>query len=203
MKRNPIEVFSEWADLDKDLGMEQNHKEAVENMLEFVVTKNVPFSFIDAGCGNGWVIRSIAKTQMCKNAIGIDGSEKMIFKAKKNDPYNSYYCANLMSWNPKKPVDIVHSMEVLYYMENPGKLIRHVFDYWLKPEGKFIVGLDFYFENKVSHDWPESCGIKNMKLLKEKQWIDFFKIAGFASINSWRFGAKKDWAGTLIICGIK
>ena len=29
MKRNPIEVFSEWADLDKDFGMEQNHKEAV------------------------------------------------------------------------------------------------------------------------------------------------------------------------------
>ena len=88
-------------------------------------------------------------------------------------------------------------------MKDPGKLIRQIFDYWLKPQGKFILGLDFYFENTISHDWPESCGISNMKLLPEKEWIDFFKIAGFNSINSWRFGAKKNWAGTLIICGVK
>lgn len=203
MKRNPIEVFSEWADLDKDFGMEQNHKEAVENMLEFVLNQNVPFSFIDAGCGNGWVVRSVAKDPMCRNASGIDGSEKMIFKAKKNDLDNSYYCTELMSWNPKELVDVVLSMEVLYYLKDPGKLIRQIFDYWLKPQGKFILGLDFYFENTISHDWPESCGISNMKLLPEKEWIDFFKIAGFNSIKSWRFGAKKNWAGTLIICGVK
>ena len=28
-KRNPIEVFSEWADLDKDYGMEKNHSASV------------------------------------------------------------------------------------------------------------------------------------------------------------------------------
>tara|TARA_B110000444_G_scaffold235536_1_gene246631 strand:- start:209 stop:727 length:519 start_codon:yes stop_codon:yes gene_type:complete len=172
-------------------------------MLEFVLNQNVPFSFIDAGCGNGWVVRSVAKDPMCRNASGIDGSEKMIFKAKKNDLDNSYYCTELMSWNPKELVDVVLSMEVLYYLKDPGKLIRQIFDYWLKPQGKFILGLDFYFENTISHDWPESCGISNMKLLPEKEWIDFFKIAGFNSIKSWRFGAKKNWAGTLIICGVK
>ena len=34
MKRNPIEIFSEWADLDKDFGMEKNHKASVDEMLE-------------------------------------------------------------------------------------------------------------------------------------------------------------------------
>ena len=29
MKRSPIEVFSELADLNKDYGMEKNHKESV------------------------------------------------------------------------------------------------------------------------------------------------------------------------------
>ena len=29
MKRNPIDVFSEWADLDKDFGMEENHRESL------------------------------------------------------------------------------------------------------------------------------------------------------------------------------
>ena len=35
MKRDPIEVFSEWADSDKDYGMEKNHKNSVENMIDF------------------------------------------------------------------------------------------------------------------------------------------------------------------------
>ena len=58
-------------------------------------------------------------------------------------------------------------------------------------------------ENKVSHNWSDNCGISNMKLYSEESWINFFKIAGFNSIKSWRFGAKKDWAGTLIVRGVK
>ena len=51
MKRSPIEVFSEWADLDKDYGMEKNHKESVENMLSFATKQQKPFSFIPFGAG--------------------------------------------------------------------------------------------------------------------------------------------------------
>mgnify|MGYP000848363019 FL=1 len=123
MKRNPIEVFSDWADLDKDFGMEENHKLAVENMLSFAFKKETPFSFIDAGCGNGWVVRQVLQNPLCQKAIGIDGSQKMIHKAKKIDPNSSYLCADLMHWTPDTRVDIVHSMEVFYYVENPKKLI--------------------------------------------------------------------------------
>ena len=43
MKRSPIEVFNEWATLDKDFGMEQNHKRSVENMLTFALKQNNSF----------------------------------------------------------------------------------------------------------------------------------------------------------------
>ena len=102
MKRDPIEVFSEWADLDKDFGMEKNHKNSVENMLDFATEDKLPFSFIDAGCGNGWVVRKVSKFSNCTQAIGIDGSEKMILKARKIEPKLNYYCADIMSWAPKK-----------------------------------------------------------------------------------------------------
>jgi trans-aconitate methyltransferase len=203
MKRSPIEVFSEWADQDKDFGMEQNHKESVENMLTFALSKNSPFSFVDAGCGNGWVVRKVAKNPLCKSAIGVDGSDKMIQKAITLDPSGSYVCANLMSWSPVKPVDIVHSMEVFYYVDNPKKMIQRIFNLWLKKNGKLIIGLDFYLENKVSHEWSDSCGITNMKLFSENEWLEFFESAGFESIESWRFGEKDNWAGTLIITGTK
>ena len=35
MKKNAIEVFGEWADLDKDFGMEKNHKDSVNNMINY------------------------------------------------------------------------------------------------------------------------------------------------------------------------
>jgi trans-aconitate methyltransferase len=183
--------------------MEQNHKESVENMLTFALSKNSPFSFVDAGCGNGWVVRKVAKNPLCKFAIGVDGSDKMIQKAITLDPSGSYACANLMSWSPVKPVDIVHSMEVFYYVDNPKKMIQRIFNLWLKKNGKLIIGLDFYLENKVSHEWSDSCGITNMKLFSENEWLEFFESAGFESIESWRFGEKDNWAGTLIITGTK
>ena len=159
MKRNPIEVFGEWADLDKDFGMQKNHKNSVQHMLDFVLKDAKPFSFIDAGCGNGW--------------------------------------------NPEQKVDIVHSMEVFYYLKDPRALIQRIFDYWLKTAGRLIIGIDFYLENQVSHDWPESFGIDTMKLFSEKEWSQFFTDAGFHSVKTWRFGKENNWEGTLIVTGLK
>ena len=203
MKRDPIDIFDEWADLDKDFGMEKNHKSSVKEMLAYVLDKKTPYSFIDAGCGNGWVVRSVEKNPLCKKAIGVDGSKKMIQKATKLDPSGSYIYADLMSWVPITKVDIVHSMEVFYYLENPRKMIQQIFDMWLKKNGSLILGIDFYFENKISHSWSDSCGISKMKLLSQKEWVSFFKDAGFHSIKSWRIGELKDWPGTLVIYGVK
>jgi len=203
MKRNAIEVFGEWADLDKDFGMEKNHEDSVINMINYS-TKNLNhFTFIDAGCGNGWVIRKVSENKKCEKAIGVDGSKKMIVKAKKILPGYEYHCEDLMTWRPNEKVNIVHSMEVIYYVEDPKKLINDIFNFWLKPNGRLIIGIDFYFENKISHSWPETCGIKNMKLFSEKDWTIFFKSAGYSNIKSWRYGEKEDWKGTLIVTGIK
>ena len=203
MKKNAIEVFGEWADLDKDFGMEKNHKDSVINMINYSIKNLNHFTFIDAGCGNGWVIRKVSENKKCEKAIGVDGSKKMIAKAKKILPRHEYHCADLMTWRPQEKVNIVHSMEVIYYVEDPKKLINDIFNFWLKPNGRLIIGIDFYFENKISHSWPESCGIKDMKLFSEKDWMNFFKSAGYNDIKSWRYGEKEDWKGTLVVTGIK
>jgi len=203
MKRTPIEVFSEWADLDKDFGMEKNHRNSVQHMLEFAVNPSTSFSFIDAGCGNGWVVRAVSKNYNCEDALGIDGSSKMIQKAMSLSTENEFICADINEWVPKKQVDLVHSMEVFYYLEDPQSLIKRVYNHWLKPSGRLIIGLDFYYENKVSHEWPESCGISTMQLFSEQEWVQFFNQAGFQSVRSWRFGKEKNWEGTLIVTGIK
>ena len=86
MKKAPIEVFDSWVTLGKDEGMQKNHSKAVENMISFATKKLEKFSFIDAGCGNGWVVRSVSKIPNCISATGVDGAFNMIDKAKKKIP---------------------------------------------------------------------------------------------------------------------
>jgi len=203
MIKTPVEVFSDWVHLGKDVGMESAHLPAVENMLDYAIEDLKNFSFIDAGCGNGWVVRKAAQLSECKSVVGIDGSQTMINKAKTLDQENEYVCDDLLNWIPEEKVALVHSMEVFYYFEEPEKLIHHVFNHWLTSDSRLIIGLDFYTENEESHSWPEKCGISIMQLYAEDTWKAFFRNAGFQDVQSWRVGEKKDWAGTLIVTGAK
>lgn len=203
VRKKPIEVFSQWAESGRDHGMEENHREAVDAMLTYALDKPNPFSFIDAGCGNGWVVRKVSQNSACQSAIGVDGSQKMVAKAQALDSQNTYVATDLLQWSPKEKVSLVHSMEVFYYFQNPQELITHIYKNWLSPGGRLIIGLDFYRENKVSHSWPEDCGISIMTLLPKADWQSFFDQAGFQNTQSWQVGAKQDWAGTLIVTGTK
>ena len=76
----PINVFSDWAQNGKDEGMEKHHNKSVMSMIDFACNGLPEYSFIDAGCGNGWVVRHISKDDRCCRAIGVDGSLNMIKK---------------------------------------------------------------------------------------------------------------------------
>ena len=200
---SPIKVFSNWALNGKDEGMEKNHSASVENMIKYSTKGVDKYKFIDAGCGNGWVIRKVSSDKKCIKAIGVDGSIHMIEKAKMLDDKNEYFCNDLLKWIPKEKVDIVHSMEVFYYFEKPEILISRIYDNWLKNEGRLIMGIDHYLENKPSHSWKKDISITTMQLLSKNTWLNFFESAGFSDIEYWYFGKKGEWNGTLIITGIK
>ena len=202
MKRSPIEVFNNWAEIGKDEGMADGHRSAVLQMLELSLPKR-PFSFLDAGCGNGWVVRLVKSMEDCLLSEGIDGSVKMIEKARETDRLNTYYREDLTKWSPNKKYDVIHSMEVFYYLENPEELLAKIHDNWLGTNGRLVMGIDFYRENAVSHDWPEKCGINLMRLFSEKDWIQMFKKAGFEEVSARRIDAKEGWAGTLCVIGQK
>ncbi len=203
MKRIPTTVFSEWAEIGRDERMAKGHEVAVNNMLDYALKKQENFSFIDAGCGNGWVVRLVKALKGCLSATGVDGAQMMIEKALSIDPAGAYQHADLSNWSPNRKVNIVHSMEVVYYLSNPKAFIANVYKNWLKKDGRLIVGLDFYKENTVSHSWPEDCGVSIMQLLPEATWIGFFKEAGFSNVQSWRVDEKENWAGTLVLTGVK
>jgi len=75
-------TFDRWAQNGRAELMEVEHK---GNVLKFLqkIPFDKPFTFLDVGCGNGWVIRKITNEKNCKKAIGIDKSRKMIIQARK------------------------------------------------------------------------------------------------------------------------
>ena len=197
--RSATDLFSEWADVGRDEGMERGHSASVEVMLkELLEGWNRPFRAMDIGCGNGWVVRRLSAHALCSHASGVDGAPSMIAKARTIDPDGDYIEAMLPEWTPGAPYDLVHTMECLYYLEDPLGFLQTLHDEWLRPGGRLVIGVDHYTENPASHDWGPSLNV-HMALLSMDDWVSGLKEAGFTDITAMQVGAKEDWAGTLVL----
>ena len=204
--KDAIEVFNIWAEIDKDRGMEEGHANAVNEMLDYALKErheiNNDFTFLDLGCGNGWVVRKVLENPLCINTSGIDGAPQMIANARKRGGSEEYILANIYEYEPTQRYDLIHSMEVLYYLEDPASTLNKIANSWLNKGGRIIVGIDLYYENIDSHSWEEKVGTR-MQMFKEKEWVNFFRQAGFSDVESWRANQTQEWAGTLVLTGKK
>jgi len=126
----------------------------------------------------------------------------MIAKAKSSGGDGKYILADINSFESDEKYDVIHSMEVLYYLEDPSKVVQKISEFWLNEGGRLIVGIDLYYENTDSHSWQEKVGTP-MLMLKESEWINIFEVAGLKDIQTWRSNSGSDWAGTLVITGKK
>ena len=197
--RSATDLFSEWADVGRDEGMERGHSASVEVMLkELLEGWNRPFRAMDIGCGNGWVVRRLSAHALCSHASGVDGAPSMIAKARTIDPDGDYIEAMLPEWTPGAPYDLIHTMECLYYLEDPLGFLQTLHDEWMLPGGRLVIGVDHYTENPASHDWGPSLNV-HMALLSMDDWVSGLKEAGFTDITAMQVGAKEDWAGTLVL----
>ena len=195
-----INTFNSWAQKDKDKGMEKNHSFAVNKMLELIPPKflSSKFSFIDIGCGNGWVVRKVRSKENCVQSVGIDGADKMIKKAISLDKNSEYYNLDIEKMSYRKTFDVVFSMEVFYYFKNPLKVLKYINNYIIKTGGCMLVGIDHYFENTPSLSWSDDLNL-NLQTYKIEEWKALFKDSGFKNVKSFQFGKKDSWEGTLVI----
>jgi len=199
-QRPAVEIFDEWAHSGKDEGMEKGHAPAVNSMLNLILPKlDNDFSAIDIGCGNGWVVRKL-KSLGAINAHGVDGAPEMINKAQNKDGDNTYHHALLPNWNPPQRFDLVHSMEFLYYLDDPLIMLKKIHDNWLENQGWFIAGIDHYKEHEKSLIWPERVGVK-MNTMSINEWKNLMNLAGFNLIEMHQVEGENDFPGTLVMMG--
>lgn len=194
--RPATEVFGEWATLGKDAGMERGHAPAVNAMLE-AAAPHLPEDFhaIDLGCGNGWVVR-LLREMGASVAHGVDGAVEMIDKAREIDPGGDYHHGLLPGWQPPRRYDLVHTMEFLYYLENPAAMIRTIHDQWLNPGGVFVMGVDHHTDHEESLGWPEHVGV-HMTTLTPDRWEQALRDAGFTDVRQMRVDC------TVVLLGLR
>ena len=200
-------TFDEWAQNGRAELMEKEHGKNVLKFLE-KISFNKPFSFLDVGCGNGWVIRKIATNPNCKKAVGIDKSKKMITQAKKKTKNSKeiFIHTDIEAWKYSGKFDFVFAMESLYYSDSIEAALKKILKL-LKPGGYFFCGTDFYTDNKATAKWAEIMKIQ-MHLHSKKEWKEFFSDAGFETTSKHikDLKSRKKWKrefGTLFIIGKK
>ena len=105
-------TFDKWAQNGRAELMEIEHGKNVLKFLE-TIPFDKPFTFLDVGCGNGWVVRKIAKEKNCKKSIGIDKSKKMIIQSIKKieEKKEEYFHTDIESMNYRGKFDFIFSME--------------------------------------------------------------------------------------------
>ena len=200
-------VFNSWAKTGRAEEMEEGHGVTVGKFLGSI-SIDKPFSFLDIGCGNGWVVRKIAQLPKCKKAIGIDKSKNMIKRAVSNSASKKekYACTDLESWNYAGKFDVIFSMESLYYSVPMEPALNKVFK-MLKAGGLFYCGTDFYSDNHLTKRWAKVMKIP-MDLRSKTEWKKMFNEAGFKTttkqIKDTKHRAKwKREFGTLFVTGKK
>jgi ubiquinone/menaquinone biosynthesis C-methylase UbiE len=200
-------TFDKWAQNGRAELMEEEHGKNVLKFLESI-SFDKPFTFLDVGCGNGWVIRKIAKEKNCKKAIGIDKSKKMIIQAKKKaeSKKEEFIDTDIESMKYRGKFNFIFSMESLYYADSIEIALEKLYKL-LKTGGQFFCGTDFYTDNKATARWAGIMKIQ-MHLHSKKEWKEFFKNTGFnvKTKNIKDLKNKKKWKreqGTLFIIGTK
>lgn len=201
------ETFDKWAQNGRAELMEMEHGTNVSKFLESI-SFDKPFTFLDIGCGNGWVIRKISVEKNCKKSIGIDKSKKMIIQSKKmkKSKKEEFIHTDIESMKYKGRFDFIFSMESLYYADSIETALEKIYKL-LKPGGQFFCGTDFYSNNKATARWAGIMKIQ-MHLHSKKEWREFFKKVGFIVKTKQvkDLENRKKWKreyGTLFIIGTK
>ena len=199
-------TFDKWAQNGRAELMEEEHGGNVLKILESI-SFDKPFTFLDVGCGNGWVIKKIVKEKNCKKAIGIDKSKKMIIQAKKKtEGKEEFIHTDIESMKYRGKFNFVFSMESLYYADSIEIALEKIYKL-LKPGGQFFCGTDFYTDNKSTARWSKIMKIQ-MHHHSKKEWKNYFQKAGF-NVKTKQIkdsNSSRKWQrefGTLFIIGTK
>ncbi len=173
-------VFDDWAARGRAEGMETGHGWSARAGLDRLGLAKGEH-YLDIGCGNGYTVRWAADVVgPGGRAVGLDLSPKMVARARAASvatPAVAFQQAAFPQHElPRASFQGIFSMEVFYYLPDPGAALAEVARL-LVPGGRFACIVDYYRENAASHTWPQELGVP-MTLLDRAGWREAVEAAG-------------------------
>lgn len=106
-----------------------------------------PETVVDLGCGAGNLSPLIQQRWPRARLTGVDSSASMLAKARQDYPAASFVEADIATWRPDAPVDLVYSNAALHWLNHHDTLIPGLLDL-LKPGGWLAIQMPRNFGAK-------------------------------------------------------
>ncbi len=178
------EEFNRWAEAGRGEGMEEGHLPIVLPVLDrmnLARDENV----LDVGSGAGWLARLIAERVPEGRVIGMDISDEMVRRARRNyvAVENAMFVIGSVDEIPWDANFFTHaiSVESAYYWPDPARGLREIHRV-LREGGAAWILINFFLENAHSHQWAKQFAT-TAHLLSAGEWGALFLDAGFSDIS--------------------
>jgi trans-aconitate methyltransferase len=108
-----------------------------EGLLKDLVGRSFPDRLVEMGCGPGRLAALLDGG--CVHYLGVDISDYAITSARQAHPGLRFEVGDALTWQPKKPVDVIVAVELLSSIEQQS---AEVFDHWrgfLAEDGRIVI----------------------------------------------------------------
>ncbi|MDX1509974.1 MAG: methyltransferase domain-containing protein [Nitriliruptorales bacterium] len=134
----------------------------VELLARVVVSGDVR-TVVDLGCGTGVLVPMLRDRFRNAEVIGVDSSPEMLAAARRDLPDGSWVEADVSSWRPDGPVDVVYSNALLQWVDDHETLFPRLLS-WLRPGGVLAVQMPRNFGS------PSHVAVH--ELARDPRWAD-------------------------------
>ncbi|TQV78343.1 class I SAM-dependent methyltransferase [Denitrobaculum tricleocarpae] len=153
-----------------------------------------PQSFLDVGCGEGWLVRRIVKRTGC-HALGIDGSAQLIADARQADPDGRYQVVDYRELVERRAgfdesFDVI-AFNYALFDEEASRLLEAIRPY-LSAGGRIVI--------QTLHPWA---------LSREGHYLDAWRREDFSAFKNqdwtsmpWYFRTLASWHDVIRNAGL-
>src|SRR5262249_43151595 len=168
-----------------------------DDLLARVTTSN-PHFIADLGCGPGNLTRTLTEQWPTAQVLGVDNSPEMLEQARPlaiPDRLN-FVQADIPSWSPDKPVDLIISNAALQWVPDHDVLITRLVKQ-LSSDGNLAVQMPYHFQNpahlvieetKADPRWRESLqgvGLHQQSVMPLLWYVERLHDLGF-TVDAWQ-----------------
>jgi trans-aconitate 2-methyltransferase len=115
--------------------------------VPLVAAPEADLTVVDLGCGAGNLTPLIQLRWPQAKHIGVDSSPTMLAKAKQDYPTADFIEADIATWHPAQPVDLLYSNAALHWLDGHDRLIPGLLQ-GLKPGGWLAIQMPRNYDAK-------------------------------------------------------